>query len=78
MMRLRLIACSSAIALVLFLAGPAGPFNAPAFAASALAVGNPAPAFSLMGSDGRVHKLSDFQGKQVVVIAWFAKAFSGG
>lgn len=78
MTRLRLIGTSSAIALVLAGAGSFPSLEAPASAASPLAAGNPAPPFSLMGSDGRIHKLSDSLGKQAVVIAWFAKAFSGG
>ena len=36
-----------------------------------------APAFSLKGSDGKTHSLSDYKGKTVVV-AWFPKAFTGG
>ena len=43
-----------------------------------LKVGDPAPAFSLVGSDGRTYRLADFAGKQVVVLAWFAKAFTSG
>ncbi len=43
-----------------------------------LKVGDPAPDFSLPASDGRTYKLSDFKGKQGVVIAWFPKAFTGG
>lgn len=43
-----------------------------------LKVGDKAPAFELTGSDGKTYKLSDFQGKQAVVIAWFPKAFTGG
>ena len=43
-----------------------------------LKVGDEAPDFSLMGTDGKVHKLSDYRGKQAVVIAWFPKAFTGG
>ena len=35
------------------------------------------PDFALQGSDGKVHKLSDYQGK-VVIVAWFPKAFTGG
>jgi peroxiredoxin len=42
-----------------------------------LKVGDQAPAFSLPGSDGKVHKLSDYKGK-TVVLAWFPKAFTGG
>lgn len=40
--------------------------------------GDPAPAFSLPGSDGKTHSLAEFKGKQPVVIAWFPKAFTGG
>jgi thioredoxin-dependent peroxiredoxin len=43
-----------------------------------LKVGDPAPAFSLPGSDGQTHTLADAAGKRVVVLAWFPKAFTGG
>ena len=43
-----------------------------------LAPGDPAPAFSLPGSDGKTHSLAEHLGKRVVVIAWFPKAFTGG
>jgi thioredoxin-dependent peroxiredoxin len=42
-----------------------------------LKVGDLAPDFSLPGSDGKTHKLSDLKGK-AVVLAWFPKAFTGG
>ena len=42
-----------------------------------LKVGDKAPDFALQGSDGKIHKLSDYQGK-TVVLAWFPKAFTGG
>ncbi len=42
-----------------------------------LKVGDTAPPFALQGSDGKVHKLSDYRGK-TVVLAWFPKAFTGG
>ena len=45
---------------------------------SGLNVGDPAPDFELAGSDGKNYRLSDFKGKQTVVIAWFPKAFTGG
>lgn len=43
-----------------------------------LKVGDAAPDFELTGSDGKTYKLSDFKGKQAVVIAWYPKAFTGG
>jgi cytochrome oxidase Cu insertion factor (SCO1/SenC/PrrC family) len=43
-----------------------------------LAVGDDAPDFSLQGSDGKTYTLSDFKGKQAVVVAWYPKAFTGG
>jgi len=42
-----------------------------------LKVGDVAPPFSLTGSDGKTHSLSDYKGK-TVVLAWFPKAFTGG
>ena len=47
-------------------------------APGALQVGDPAPAFSLPGSDGATHALADLKGKRAVVLAWFPKAFTGG
>lgn len=41
-------------------------------------VGDPAPDFSLQGSDGKMYSLADFKGKQAVVIAWFPMAFTSG
>jgi len=43
-----------------------------------LAVGDQAPAFELPGSDGETHRLVDYRGERVVVLAWFPKAFTGG
>ena len=45
-------------------------------ALAAPAVGDAAPDFSLPGSDGKSHKLSDFRGRKGVVLAWFPKANS--
>jgi peroxiredoxin Q/BCP len=50
---------------------------APVLAAS-LNVGDAAPDFSLQGSDGKTYTLSEFRGKQAVVIAWFPKAYTSG
>ena len=46
--------------------------------AAELKVGDQAPDFSLQASDGKTYKLSDFKGKQAVVLAWFPKAFTQG
>ena len=43
-----------------------------------LHVGDVAPDFTLPASDGRSYKLSDFHGRQAVVIAWFPRAFTPG
>ncbi len=60
------------LGLAVALAGPL------ARAAEELKVGDKAPDFTLKGSDGKTYSLSDFQGKQGVVLAWFPKAFTGG
>lgn len=46
--------------------------------ASELKVGDPAPDFSMKGTDGKTYKLSDYKGKQAVVLAWFPKAKTSG
>jgi len=53
-------------------------FAAGILGAADLKVGDAAPDFSLAGSDGKTYKLSNYNGKQAVVIAWFPKAFTGG
>ena len=54
----------------------AAPAPAPQYSAD-LKVGDMAPNFSLPGSDGKTHSLSELRGK-TVVLAWFPKAFTGG
>ncbi|WP_428819975.1 peroxiredoxin [Microbulbifer sp. MCCC 1A16149] len=49
-----------------------------ALPASALEVGDMAPEFSLQASDGKTYTLSDYKGKQAVVVAWYPKAFTKG
>jgi peroxiredoxin Q/BCP len=43
-----------------------------------LKVGDMAPDFTLQGTDGKTHRLSEYRGKQAVVVAWFPKAFTQG
>ena len=42
-----------------------------------LKVGDQAPDFSLQGTDGKMHTLSENKG-HTVILAWFPKAFTGG
>jgi peroxiredoxin Q/BCP len=53
---------------------PAGP----ALAGKRPAPGQLAPDFALPASTGKTVKLSDYRGKQTVVLAFFPKAFTGG
>jgi peroxiredoxin Q/BCP len=46
--------------------------------AAELKFGDPAPTFELKGSDEKLHNLADYKGKQVVVLAWFPRAFTNG
>ena len=62
----------SRLAVGLLLAGGA------AASAAELQVGDPAPNFTMVGSDGKTYSLSDFKGKRAVVLAWFPKAFTSG
>jgi thioredoxin-dependent peroxiredoxin len=41
-------------------------------------VGDMAPDFTLPGTDGKTHRLSDYRGKAAVVVAWFPRAFTAG
>jgi peroxiredoxin Q/BCP len=46
--------------------------------AADLKVGDKAPAFSLLGTDGKTYSLDQFKGKKGVVLAWFPKADTPG
>ncbi|NQZ06353.1 MAG: peroxiredoxin [Algicola sp.] len=46
--------------------------------ATDLKVGDMAPDFSLEATDGKTYQLSDFRGKQAVVVAWFPMAYTRG
>lgn len=46
--------------------------------AAPLAVGDKAPNFKLVGTDGKTYTLDQFKGKSAVVVAWYPKALTGG
>jgi hypothetical protein len=52
--------------------------TAPTVQAAEISVGDAAPEFTLQGTDGKENRLSDYKGKQEVVLAWFPKAFTSG
>ena len=58
---------------------PAAPFARTGTAATAeeLKAGDPAPDFTLPGTDGKTYSLSQLKGR-TLVLAWFPKAFTGG
>jgi thioredoxin-dependent peroxiredoxin len=70
----RLSRLTIAVAVVAALAAGAGP----RLQAADLAVGDPAPDWSLAASDGKTYRLADFKGRKAVVIAWFPRAFTQG
>ena len=45
---------------------------------AALKVGDKAPDFALPDQNGKVVKLSDYRGKQSVLLAFYVLAFTGG
>ena len=69
--------CRAGLVLLLVVASVSAP-AAEQPRAVELKVGDVAPPFTVAGSDGRTYRLADYRGKQVVVLAWFAKAFTSG
>jgi peroxiredoxin Q/BCP len=63
---------------VLSILSVAGLLMAMPSSAAELTVGDTAPDFTLQASDGKTYKLSQFKGKQPVVVAWFPAAFTRG
>lgn len=63
------------VAPLLLALGLLGPSNVHA---GELKVGDAAPDFELVGSDGKTYKLSELTKDRAVVLAWFPKAFTGG
>jgi len=53
-------------------------FSLAASTTMALEVGDQAPDFLLEATDGQSYSVSQFKGKEAVVIAWYPKAFTGG
>ena len=45
---------------------------------SELEIGHPSPDFIAADQDGAIHQLSQFKGKQSVVLAFYPKDFTGG
>jgi peroxiredoxin Q/BCP len=64
-------AALSAVALALGAAGCGADGDA-------LKVGDKAPDFKLVGTDGKTYTLSQFHGKSAVVVAWYPMALTGG
>ena len=62
---------------VAVLAVGAGALNAQE-APQPLKVGEKAPDFKLMGTDGKEYTLKQFRDKSWVAIAWYPKALTGG
>lgn len=70
---------AAGLALLLGIAGLAAQEPKPAVRQTrTLKVGDPAPDFSLPDQNGTIVRLSDFRGKQNVVLAFFVLAFTSG
>jgi peroxiredoxin Q/BCP len=77
MKKLLIVAIACVALASVSIAGQGGQGAPAAPAVSTLKAGDVAPAFSMMGTDGKVHNLADYKGKHVV-IAWFPRAMTAG
>ena len=66
------------LVLILWLGTLEASGQQPANQSPKLKVGDPAPDFSLPDQNMKQVKLSDFKGKQNVVLAFYVLAFTGG
>ena len=68
------------LGIVIFLAASVGAQDKPKQGAEPTMpkVGDQAPDWTLVGSDGKTYKLSSYKGKQGVVVAWYPAALTGG
>jgi peroxiredoxin Q/BCP len=73
---MRTLATAAAVGLGLTLSA-AAQTQAPAPPELKIKVGDVAPEFSLPGTDGKTHRLSDYRGR-TVVLAWFPRAGTAG
>jgi peroxiredoxin Q/BCP len=67
--------CSAALLFGMAIASPA---QKPEIQHTNLKVGDKAPDFTLLGTDWKPVKLSDYRGKKTVVLAFYVLAFTGG
>ena len=75
----RLTAVLSGLIILLSAAQlPAAAQQQPALAKTNLKVGDVAPDFTLLSNEWKPVKLSDFQGKKNVILAFYVLAFTGG
>src|SRR5215207_2411032 len=75
---MRFLTTAAIVAFAAATAAAQAPATTSTTTAVELKAGDQAPNFTLQASDGKTYKLSDFKGKQAVVVAWFPKALTSG